>query len=121
MTLLDFGALGVVVAAWRELMNVAGDDWLAAEHAMNDAIVASGRVAEHDALIEQLGSSFRRPTGIAPAAAVGPAAARAASAEYVTSVALGAVLVRDRLSREQFASLYAAVAAVIPVESLVRE
>ena len=119
---LDANSLRAMVEGWHRLMNAAGEDWLAAEHAVALAVTAAGRDAEQAWLVEQLGVVFPRAPWLAGAPLGAPRVdATAASAEYVTTVAVRAVLVRDWLPAEDFGLLYAPLAPVMPAEALARE
>ena len=120
---LDIGAVKTVVETWHQLMRAESDAWFAAEMAAARAVRESDRAAEQEVLLGHMADCvlnrvWYRPGGGAPEEHVG---ATEASGQYVASVAMLALLVRDFLAPRDFALLYAPFARFIPLEAVGRE
>jgi hypothetical protein len=121
---LDAAAVRAAVHAWREAMRAESDAWFAAERAVADAVVTAGRTAEQEVLLGHLADAvlrsvwYRCGIGQTPEARVG---ATEASGQYIGSIAMLALLVRDHLGAAEFALLYRPFARVIPIDELGRE
>ena len=122
---LGRAAVDRAVHAWRAAITEEPDTWFSAENALADAIRASGMHAEQEQLLEQLLALFRRagwfrPPQFGTTSAERPGTMKdgsEASAQYVTTIGLLAVLVRDRLSTPVFDLLYKPFAELIPTNS----
>lgn len=122
---LDGHAIRSVVQAWHQLMRDESNAWFAAEQATAQAVPAAGRTAEQEVLLGHLADSVLRgvwyrnarphQTLATPETRVG---ATEASAQYVSSVAMLALLVRDYITPADFAVLYRPFARLIPDEDL---
>ena len=124
---LDLDAVCAVVASWHQTMRVETDAWFAAEEAVGEAIVASGRRAEQEPLLLYVAQAFARavwygPDGrravVAPERRVG---ATEATGQYLATLAMLALLVRDHLEAATFDLLYRPFAAHIPPAELAPE
>jgi hypothetical protein len=125
---LDPDAVSAGVRAWRESMREESGAWFAAEEAVAHAVVASGRHDEQRPLLMYVAESFayrvwyggraRLTLGeSAPEIRVG---ATEASGQYLATLAMLALLVRDHLEPATFEILYRPFAALIPVVEIVR-
>ena len=122
---LDPEAVRAVVAAWRETMRQDLGAWFAAEDAVAHAVVTSGRYHEQRPLLIHMADAFARHVwsrgprgGVAPELRVH---ATEASGQYLGTVAMLALLVRDHLEPAAFARLYRPFAALVPTAALGRE
>jgi hypothetical protein len=117
------------VATWRESMRHDLEAWFAAEEAVARAVVAAGRHHEQRPLLIHVADAFanhvwyraRRPH---PPGAPAPelhVRATEASGQYLGTLAMLALLVRDHLEPATFARLYRPFAPHIPVAELGRE
>jgi hypothetical protein len=112
---LSMRDLGTAVAVWREK---SLDGWHAADDAVSNAIASSRREAERDAITARLYEVFRwapwykasQPESLVPGSE--------ASAQYVASVALFALLVRDLIGQRVFQTLYRPFASLIGLDEL---
>jgi pyruvate/2-oxoglutarate dehydrogenase complex dihydrolipoamide acyltransferase (E2) component len=126
---LDHEDAAASIRTWREAMREDGDTWFAAEEAAARALVASGRHAAQKPLLIYIADAFahrvwyRGRTYLASgtAAAELRVGATEASGQYVATVAMLALLVRDHLDPRAFDVLYRPFAALIPAADLVRE
>lgn len=112
---LDVDALGSSIAVWHRS---ADERWFAAEAAVAAAIQHTRRSVEQERLLEEMAEVFRRTKWFwagEPGAAVG---ATEPSAQYVGTLAMLSLLVRDRLSPDQFELLYTPYAGIIPEREL---
>jgi hypothetical protein len=124
---LDLAGVRALAEAWQQLMRIGSDAWFAAERSVARAVWTSGRLADQDVMLEQMGECFRtavwyrRPSGVP----LGPAEARVgtteATAQYVATTAMLALLVRDHVDSAEFAILYRPFATLIPDAELERE
>jgi len=126
---LDVGAVSASVQAWRESMREASGAWFAAEEAVAGALVASARQQEQRPLLMHVAEAFAHRVwyGGRVRLTLGEAApelqvrATEASGQYLATLAMLALLVRDHLDAPTFAVLYRPFAALIPVDALGRE
>ncbi len=130
---LDPEAVYASVQTWREAMREDLGAWFAAEEAVARAVVASGRHDEQRPLLMHVAEAFAY--GVWYGAGYGGRArltlgesapelrvrATEASGQYLATVAMLALLVRDHLEPEAFEVLYRPFAALIPVDELRRE
>jgi len=103
-----------------------GRAWFAAEDVVAQAIVAAGRQREQRPLLMQVADVFAHDVWYGAGGRRGPApGARArateASGQYVATLAMLALLVRDHLEPAALELVYRPFAAAIPVEELARE
>lgn len=122
---LDIGAIRTAVQAWRQAMRAESDTWFAAEQAAGRAVLAAGRTAEQEVLLDRIAECVLRGVwyrggarGESPRTPEERVGATEASAQYVSTVAMLALLVRDRLPAAQFAVLYRPFATLISVADL---
>ncbi len=126
---LDHDAVSASIWTWREAMRTEGGAWFAAEEAIARAVVASGRHAEQKPLLIYTAEAFAHRVWYRSLAHVAPGASAAelrvgateASGQYVATVAMLALLVRDHLDPRAFELLYRPFAALIPAAELGRE
>lgn len=118
---LDAAAVRAAVHAWRDVMRTESEAWFAAERAAAHAVLSAGRTAEQEILLGHLADAvlrtvwYRAGAGHTPEARVG---ATEASGQYIGSIAVVALLVRDHLTAPDFALLYRPFAAVIRLDEL---
>jgi hypothetical protein len=127
---LDPDAVRAAVATWRESMRHDLEAWFAAEEAVARAVVAAGRHHEQRPLLMHLAEAFAhyvwygsgRPR-LTPGDAAPELRAQAteASGQYLGTLAMLALLVRDHLAPEAFALLYRPFAILVPLAALARE
>ncbi len=119
---LDVEAVRGIVATWRDSMRHGAEAWLAAEDAVGLAVVASGRHHEQRPLLVHVADAFAHLVwhgGTAePELRI---QATEASGQYLATVAMLAVLVRDRIDAATFDLIYRPFAAYIPPTKLERE
>ena len=115
---LEIEELGVAV---RTCHRAAGTAWFAAEDAVAQAITAAGRHAEQEVLLEQIAQLFRTVPWFTPAQPGARIHASEPSGQYVATIAMLALLVRDRIGPADFELLYAPFATLIPPVELDRE
>ncbi len=126
---LELAAVRAAVGAWRETMRDESAAWFAAEEAVARAVVASGRHHEQRPLLIHLADAFanhvwyRARRHLPPGAPAPELRVRAteASGQYLGTLAMLALLVRDRLEPATFARLYRPFAPHVPVAELGRE
>jgi hypothetical protein len=127
VSLLDADALRTAVAIWHNVMRADSDVWFAAERATAEAIVKAGRAAEQEMLIGGLSDHFLRRVwygGVPGREARTPerrVGATEATGQYIATVAMLALLVRDQLAQADFDVLYSPFAQIIRAEELARE
>jgi hypothetical protein len=115
---LPFAELGRAVAGWRALVTRPGTAWHRAEDCVAEALAESGRYAEQRHALEALYDVFRRASWFNERAPGTSIPGSDASAQYVTTAALFALLVRDVLDPSDFDAMYAPFADVVPVDAL---
>jgi hypothetical protein len=113
---LPFQDLGRVVATWRAL--VTEGDWHEAEDRLSVAITQTRRFPEREHVLEQLYQHFRRSPWFTERQPDSRIPGSDASAQYVTTIALFALLVCDRLSAHDFDVLYSPFVEFIPPSEL---
>jgi hypothetical protein len=115
------------VAAWHQVIREDAGAWFAAEAAVASAVATSGRRDAQAGLLVQVAEAFAygvwygagaASTDAAPETRVG---ATEASGQYLATVAMLALLVRDHLDPRTFEVLYRPLAAPIPLHELLRE
>lgn len=112
---LDITSLGASIHAWQ---HSADEQWFEAEAQVAKAIGDTRRYSEQEILLSNIAEVFRRASwfrGAEPGASIG---ASDASAQYVGTLAMLALLVRDRLRPEQLELLYRPFAHSIPISEL---
>jgi hypothetical protein len=115
---LALADLRVPIERWRRTVSLASSQWFGAESALSDAMLATGRHAEQEILLEQLLLAMRRAGWMRRSEALEVVGASEASVQYTASLAVLALLVRDRLGAREFALLYSPFAPLIPLEEL---
>jgi hypothetical protein len=124
---LDAEAVRVAVEMWRQVMRSESDAWFAAERAAAHAVLASSRSPEQKVLVGTLAECvlsrvwYRGGSGNPPKTPERRVGATEASGQYVATVAMLAILVRDHLAATDFALLYRPFATVIPLDGLGHE
>jgi hypothetical protein len=116
------------VAAWRASMHDDAAAWFAAEEAVARAVVTSGRHHEQRPLLIPLAEAFAHGVWYRgyPEATLGDAPelrvhATEASGQYLGTLAMLALLVRDHVEPATFDLLYRPFARLIPAADLGRE
>ncbi len=112
LSLDDFGH---VVAVWRDLV---GPAWHDAEDTVSHGIESSGRQRERDAVLERVYDIFREAPWYNAEQPGGRVPGSDATAQYVTTVALFALLVCDQVELRAVETLYAPFAERIPLPVL---
>lgn len=115
---LDMEQLRQAIRTWREELS---DGWHEADQAVATAMRDSRRHEEQEAVLEALYEVFRRApwfTAEHPGARI---AASDATAQYIATSALLALLVCDRLAPEYLHTLYQPFASLIPLAELERQ
>jgi hypothetical protein len=118
---LDLRSLGEAIAAWRAAVASTDAAWFDAEAAVAGAIAAANRHTEQRILVGYIGDLFvdsRWFSAEAPGTLIGAAEP---AAQYVATLAMLALLVRDRLAPGEFELLYRPFARLIPPDTLARE
>ncbi len=126
---LDPEAVRAVVGTWRETMPIESAAWFAAEEAVAQALVASGRHHEQGPLLMYIAEAFAHHvwhSGRAHLTLGAPAPeqrvrATEASGRYLGTLAMLALLVRDHLEPATFEVLYRPFATLVPGAELARE
>jgi len=114
---LEFDHLTQVVTAWRDALRRT-DAWYAAEDAVGDAIAALRRHDEQWRLQGRLYEIFRRSKWFRDGHPASEVSGTEAASQYLASTAAFALLVADRLTRAQLATLYTPFNTAIPLASL---
>ena len=126
---LDLDAVSEVIASWRQTMRHDSSAWFAAEEAVARAVVLSGRRAEQQPLLMHVADAFSRIVWYgggrgARAREQAPelrVQASEASGQYLATLAMLALLVRDQLEPSTFALLYEPFAPFVPLDELAPE
>ena len=129
---LDVAAARTAVADWHQTMRAEPEAWFAAEEALGQAVVTSGRRAAQEPLLMDVAQAFARAVWYgaeargahAPVPVPAPelrVRASEAAGQYLATVAMLAVLVRDHLDPATFALLYRPFALLIPPAALAPE
>jgi len=104
---------------WHETLEAFGiTPWARAEDATARAIAESHRRLAHLRAAERLDQVAHSAGWFRPVSAGASTPLPEACVEYVAASALTALLVRDRLSEDDFAILYAPFADLIPLDRL---
>lgn len=115
---LSVADLGQAVGRWRAIAAAPSGPWYVAEDAIAEAVHAARR---HDAQArgtDALYDVFRRARRFSARASFARVPGSEATAQYVTTTALYALVVRDALSPEAFAVAYGPFADVIPLATV---
>ena len=125
---LDIDAVAGALAAWRQSMRADASGWFAAEEAVARAVVSSGRHADQKPLLMHMADAFAHLVWYGGRAArehAPPPELRVqgseASGQYLTTLAMLALLVRDQLEPATFALLYEPFAPYVPLDELAPE
>ena len=116
---LELGEVRGFIHGWQRVVAADADRWFAAEAAVADAVLRSGRRAEQRVLLREMADTvtnavwYRRSPPPERATR-----ATEASGQYSATLAMIAVLVRDFLDPRDFAMVYAPFARLIPLETL---
>ena len=114
---LGFDELGLAIRVWREELS---DGWHEADRAVAAAIRDAERHREQETLLEALYDVFRRAPWFTSMLPGTREAASDATAQYIATSALLALLVRDRLAPGYLETLYRPFATLIPLSDLGR-
>ena len=125
---LDLDAVGGALGSWRQTMRDSASTWFAAEEAVARAVVISGRHGDQKPLLMHMADAFahivwyggRTGREHAPAAELHVQASEA-SGQYLATLTMLALLVRDHLEPATFALLYQPFAPYIPLDELAPE
>ena len=112
---LEFDELGVAIRIWREELS---DGWHEADQAVATAIRDTNRHHQQEMVLEALYDVFRRAPWFSAEQPGARIAASDATAQYVATTALMALLVRDRLAPEHLEVLYRPFSSLIPLAEL---
>ena len=118
---LDLATLGKAVDAWRHAVTSATDAWFEAEGAVAQGVLRSHRHREQEVLLGHMTDLFRRAAWFKREAPGARIHSSEAGAQYVATLAMLALLVRDQLREQDFELLYRPFAQVIPTAELERE
>lgn len=128
---LDLDGVRTAMDAWRDTMRHNSAAWFAAEEALAHAVVRSGRRGEQEPLLIHVAEAFTRLVWYGQRAradhergAPAPemrAGGTEATGQYLATLAMLALLVRDHLEDATFALLYRPFAALVPPAQLVPE
>ena len=121
LSLLDIESLGEAIHLWHRTATESGDEWFSAEASIADAVHASRRYTEQDVLLRHMSTLFLESSWFTSAQPGVRIRASEPSAQYVATIAMLAVLVRDRLTITAFELLYRPFSKLIPVDTLLRE
>ena len=106
------------IGKWHEMMRAESGAWFAAESAIGEAIVAAGLEARQEQLLVHVAECFAKQVWRPIRRAETRVGNTEASGQYLATVAMLALLVRDRLSPETFELAYRPFAALIPAAEL---
>lgn len=109
---------GQTIAAWRRAVSTDAEEWFAAEAALGQTVRQAGRQYEQEVLLERLVDALRRNGWLRQPQPGTQGRASEASLQYVATIGLLAILVRDRLTPPLFQTLYRPFAELIPPEQL---
>ena len=121
---LSVDETGAVVETWREVMREASGAWFDAEELVARAVIDSGRRDVQKGLLMHVAEAFAygvwygRGAGAAPETRV---RATESSGQYLATLAMIALLVRDHLDAATFEVAYRPFRSLIPVAELRRE
>jgi hypothetical protein len=125
---LDLDAVAGALASWRQTMRTDAGGWFAAEEAVARAVVSSGRHADQKPLLMHMADAFahlvwyggraRREHAPPPELHV---RGSEASGQYLATLTMLALLVRDHLEPATFTLLYQPFAPHIPLDELAPE
>jgi hypothetical protein len=127
VALLDLGAVRAIADSWHRSMREGSDAWFAAEEAVGQAVIMSGRHGQQRPLLMAVADVFANSVWYGPAARSGGApperrvGATEATGQYLTTLAMLALLVRDHLEPPTFELLYQPFAVPIPPAELTAE
>lgn len=112
---LSIERLGEAVRAWRAEIAESGT-WHSAEDAVSRAIADTGRHRPQWLILERLFNTFRESPWFKPGQPGSLVPGSDAAAQYVTTAALLALLVRDVLAPAAFETLYCPFENIIPAD-----
>lgn len=121
---LDLNAVRGAVQSWHAIMREEASAWFAAKKTLGNAVVSSGRRRVQEPLLLYVAQAFARAVWYGPEAGRAGAApdtqvgASDATGQYLATVAVLALLVRDHLAPATFDLLYRPFATLIPPPQL---
>lgn len=118
---LDLETLGRAIHAWHRVATDEATAWYEAEAAVADAVERTRRYAEQEMLLRHMATLFLSRIWFREAAPGARIRAAEPAGQYVATLSMLALLVRDGLHEQQFALLYAPFVDIIPLEQLERE
>jgi hypothetical protein len=118
---LDRPALGEAVQTWHRTVVADSAAWFGAETAVARAVHEARRHAEQEILLRHMADLFIRAPWFSAEQPDARIDAAAPAGEYVATLAMLAVLARDRLTGSEFEMLYRPFARRIPLEELEQE
>jgi hypothetical protein len=118
---VDLETLGQAIQTWRGAVANHGTAWYAAEGAVAVAMERTGRHDQQRALLRHIGELFLSRSWFTAAAPGARIYAAEPAAQYVATLAMLALLVRDSMRSNEFALLYSPFARIIPLHELDRE
>jgi len=118
---LDLLTLGDAIHRWHRTVTEDGDAWFEAEDAVAQAVHDARRHPDQEILLRHMADLFLREPWFTAAQPGARIRAAEPAGQYVATLAMLAVLVRDRLDPQEFELLYRPFASVVPVSELERE
>jgi hypothetical protein len=122
---LHLEGVRAAVETWRDLMRDEAGAWFAAEEVVARAVVVSGRRGVQKELLLHVAEAFAHAVWYGGRADAAPPETRVrateASGQYLATLAMLALLVRDRLDAGTFDVVYRPFAALVPLSDLGRE
>lgn len=115
---LDLGAVQDAVRIWHDMMRVDTSGWFAVERAIGQAVIAAGLETRQEALLIHVAECFVRRVWAQDGAAELRVGTTEASGQYLATVAMLALLVREHVSPDTFAIAYRPFATAIPADEL---
>jgi hypothetical protein len=116
---LSVADIGQAVGRWRAIASAPGGPWYAAEDAIAEAVHAVSRHGAQEQVTEAAYDVFRRRArGFSTRESFARAPGSEATAQYVSTSALLALVVRDAVSPEAFAVAYGPFADAIPLATI---
>ena len=121
LALLDLDQLGEAIQRWHRTAAEHGDAWFVAEAAVADGVERTRRHTEQSVLLRHMGNLFLSKSWFTAAAPGARIRAAEPAGQYVATLAMLAILVRDGITPAQFDLVYHPFHAIIPLAELVGE